>query len=185
MITNFKYYPSYFYSGFFIRFFAFIVDLIMIESLQRMLIFYLQPGFLKDLFALVIYLLYFILMTKLNDGQTLGKMIFGIKVIALNEEKLSWVTVVIREGFGRYLNKGLFFVMYPITIFTKYKQHPVDKLTDTSVVTINYVTLTKNIETLLIDSVCHTKLTHLKSINEKNSVILHQSDDGNLTDFEA
>ncbi|GMA54602.1 hypothetical protein GCM10025857_59590 [Alicyclobacillus contaminans] len=38
------------------------------------------------LFSLVIYLAYFTLLTKLNRGQTIGKMIFGIRVICLTEK---------------------------------------------------------------------------------------------------
>ena len=80
------------------------------------------------------------LFRSLNDGQTLGKMIFGIKVVALHEDSLSWKTVLVREGFGRYLQKAIL-ILYTIAIFTPHKQHFVDLLTDTSVVTINFLRL--------------------------------------------
>lgn len=137
MTKSFDEYPNYFYTGFFIRLFAFTVDLIMIGSLNRITLFFLSEGTLRTLLSLMIYLLYFILMTKLTNGQTVGKMIFGIKVIALNEEELSWTTVIIREGFGRYLQKVVL-ILYGLAIFTPYKQHVSDMLTDTSVVTLNY-----------------------------------------------
>ncbi|GEM04353.1 hypothetical protein HMI01_13410 [Halolactibacillus miurensis] len=140
MIRRFNDYPDYFYAGFFIRLFAFTVDMIMIQSLSRLLLFYLNESLLKTVLSLFIYLLYFICMTKFTNGQTLGKMIFGIRVIAINEETLSWTTVLVREGFGRYLQKVLW-IMYSLTIFTRYKQHVVDLLTDTSVVTENYLRL--------------------------------------------
>lgn len=140
MIKSFEDYPDYFYSGFFIRLFAFTIDLIMIGAVQRMTLFYFTDGTLKTSLSLAIYLFYFILLTKFNHGQTLGKMIFGIKVICLKEEKLSWTTVIVREGFGRYLQKVLL-ILYTLTIFTRYKQHVVDLLSDTSVVTINYLRL--------------------------------------------
>ncbi|GEN57587.1 hypothetical protein GCM10012290_21790 [Halolactibacillus alkaliphilus] len=140
MIKRLNDYPDYFYAGFFIRLFAFTVDIIMIRSLSRLFLFYLSDGLLKSSLALIVYLLYFILMTKFTNGQTLGKMIFGIRVIAINEEQLSWMTVIIREGFGRYLQKVLW-IMYSLTIFTRYKQHVVDLLTDTSVITENYLRL--------------------------------------------
>ena len=79
-------------------------------------------------------------MTKFTNGQTVGKMIFGIRVIALNEEELSWQTILVREGFGRYLQKVVL-ILYGLVIFTPYKQHVVDLLTDTSVITLNYLRL--------------------------------------------
>lgn len=138
MIKSFEDYPDYFYTGFFIRLFAFMIDLIMIGSVERMTLFFLDDGVIRSTLALIIYLLYFILMTKITNGQTVGKMIFGIRVISLNEKELSWGTVIVREGFGRYLQKVVL-VLYALVIFTPYKQHVVDLLTDTSVVTINYL----------------------------------------------
>lgn len=146
MIKSFKEYPSYFYTGFFIRLFAFIVDLIMITSLQKMVLFSMQEGTLHTFLSLIIYLAYFILMTKFNNGQTIGKMIFGIKVICLNEEELSWKTVIVREGFGRYLQKTIV-ILYALIIFTPYKQHLVDILSDTSVVTLNFLRVLEDEET--------------------------------------
>lgn len=140
MIRRFNDYPDYFYAGFFIRLFAFTTDVILIGALSYLFLFFLHDSLVKTVLSLSIYLLYFILMTKFTNGQTLGKMIFGIRVIAINEEKLSWTTILVREGFGRYLQKVLW-IMYSLTIFTRYKQHVVDFLTDTSVVTENYLRL--------------------------------------------
>ena len=140
MIRRFNDYPDYFYAGFFIRLFAFTTDVILIGALSHLFLFFLSESLVKTVLSLMIYLLYFILMTKFTNGQTLGKMIFGIRVIAINEEKLSWTTILVREGFGRYLQKVLW-IMYSLTIFTRYKQHVVDFLTDTSVVTENYLRL--------------------------------------------
>jgi uncharacterized RDD family membrane protein YckC len=140
MIRRFNDYPDYFYAGFFIRLFAFTIDVILIGALSHLFLFFLSESLVKTVLSLSIYLLYFILMTKFTNGQTLGKMIFGIRVIAINEEKLSWTTILVREGFGRYLQKVLW-IMYSLTIFTRYKQHVIDLLTDTSVVTENYLRL--------------------------------------------
>lgn len=140
MIKLFEDYPRCIYTGFLIRLFAFTIDIIMIGSLRRMTLFFMTKGMLYTLFSLAIYLLYFILMTKLNNGQTLGKMIFGIKVICLDEEELTWETVIVREGFGRYLQKAIP-MLYAIVLFTPYKQHLVDVLGDTSVVTLELLEL--------------------------------------------
>ena len=146
MIKSFEDYPDCIYTSFFVRFFAFMIDMIMIGSLQRMALFYMEKGSLRTFLSLIIYLLYFILMTKLNDGQTMGKMIFGIQVICLNEERLTWKTVIVREGFGRYLQKTIL-ILYLLTMFTPYKQHFVDLLSDTSVVTLNLLHLVKDGQT--------------------------------------
>jgi uncharacterized RDD family membrane protein YckC len=87
---------------------------------------------------LLIFVGYFILMTKYTNGQTLGKMIFGIRVVCFKEEKLSWQTLLIREGVGRYIGK-IVAVIYLVAAFQNKKQHPIDMLCDTSVVTENSI----------------------------------------------
>lgn len=141
-------YPNYFYAGFWIRFFAYLMDNLCISALVTMIIggpFNLlglekssQLFSVYGILSLVVYLTYFILMTKLNDGQTLGKMIFGIKVICFNEEKLSWSTVLVREGACRFILKNTVFSLgYLVAVFTPNKQHLGDIFTETSVVTLN------------------------------------------------
>src|SRR5690606_40751242 len=48
----------------------------------------------------IVFYLYFILLTKFF-GQTLGKMVFGLKVIPIEGDKLTWGTIIFREGIGR------------------------------------------------------------------------------------
>ena len=61
MIKSFDEYPDYFYTGFFIRLFAFTIDLLMIGSIQRLTLFFSDKGVLRTGLSLVIYLLYFYL----------------------------------------------------------------------------------------------------------------------------
>ncbi|OJG35195.1 hypothetical protein RV00_GL003026 [Enterococcus devriesei] len=147
----FNHYPDYFYSGFWIRFFAYLIDLLCISAITSILL-GLPANLLgwnesTDLISiygistLVIYLAYFILLTKLNHGQTIGKMIFGIRVVCFTEAVLSWKTVLVREGACRFILRGSFFMLgYLVAIFTPNKQHLGDYFSDTSVVTINLVT---------------------------------------------
>ncbi|MGX7185869.1 RDD family protein [Enterococcus pallens] len=141
-------YPDYFYAGFWIRFFAYLVDSLCISALTAIIIggpfnlLGLEKG--RQLFSvygilsLAVYLTYFILMTKLNSGQTLGKMIFGIRVICFSEENLSWSTVLVREGACRFILKNTVFSLgYLIAVFTPNKQHLGDLFSETSVVTLN------------------------------------------------
>ncbi|MEG0267662.1 MAG: RDD family protein [Carnobacterium sp.] len=141
--TPFNFYPAFFYGGFWVRFFAYLIDLLVISSLNRLIVYSIfitaplplseEPFSLLSISKLIIFLLYFILMTKLTNGQTIGKMIFGLRVVCFKEEKLSWVTVIIREGFGRYILK-IGSILYLSVLFTKRNQHIVDLLSDTSVV---------------------------------------------------
>ena len=133
-------YPEFMYAGFWMRFFAYLLDVLIISGLQGAFLFFLKAGTLKTYLSLAIFLAYFILMTKLNKGQTLGKMVFGLRVICFREENLSWSTVIVRELFGRYLQK-VFLILYILVAFTPKKQHVVDLLTETSVLTENYLRL--------------------------------------------
>ncbi|MCF8020501.1 MAG: RDD family protein [Vallitaleaceae bacterium] len=139
-MKEFNKYPNIIYAGFWMRFFAYLLDVILVGSIQRMMLFFLGEGLLKTTLSVILFLAYFILMTKLNQGQTLGKMVFGLRVICFNEEELSWATVLVRELFGRYLQK-IIWPMYFLVVFTPYKQHVIDMLSDTSVITENYLCL--------------------------------------------
>src|SRR5690625_7423831 len=78
---------------------------------------------LNGILALVVYYLYFAVMTKLFQ-QTLGKMIFGIKVIQQENQTLTWTDIFYREVVGRILHNVFFFLklMYLVVAFTDEKQ---------------------------------------------------------------
>lgn len=143
-MTNCDHYPNFIYTGFWIRLFAYCLDLVIIGSATGAVTFFLKDGLLKGTIALLLFLTYFVLMTKHNNGQTLGKMVFGIRVVCFSEETLSWHTVLTRELFGRLLQKTLW-ILYLLTAFTPKKQHVVDLLCDTSVVTENYLLMQESL----------------------------------------
>lgn len=131
------------YAGFWMRFWAYLLDLIVIGSIERIIINPLFRGFdisLVDsnLFApisissAVVFYLYFVLMTKFFR-QTLGKMVFGLKVVELDKENLSWGTVLLREWIGRFISTTIF-IGYAIVAFLPKKQGLHDLFVDTSVV---------------------------------------------------
>ncbi|MEK6189493.1 MAG: RDD family protein [Carnobacterium alterfunditum] len=141
-------FPAFFYAGFWLRLFAFLIDLLVIWSINRLIV---QSLFLVlryplseesfsafSLSKLAVYLLYFIVSTKWTNGQTIGKIIFGIRVVSFKEEKLSWGTVLIRECFGRYILK-IFPFIYLMVLFTREKQHLADFFSDTAVISENLV----------------------------------------------
>jgi uncharacterized RDD family membrane protein YckC len=127
------------YAGFWARAWAYLLDLFIIFSLQRLLItpwfdageaeWFSPAGFGM---AAVFYL-YFILMTK-KFGQTLGKMIAGLKVVSLTEEQLTWSTVIFRELIGRYISKAALFLGYAAVAFTHQKRGFHDYFADTLVI---------------------------------------------------
>nr|WP_223254396.1 RDD family protein [Bacillus sp. HNG] len=131
------------YAGFWMRFWAYLLDLVVIGSINRILIY---PAFraldiplteshifsATSIATAVVFYLYFVLMTKFFN-QTLGKMVFGIKVVPLDGKSLSWMTVLFREFIGRYISK-LFFIGYIIVAFLPKKQGIHDLLSDTTVI---------------------------------------------------
>ncbi|WP_417899321.1 RDD family protein [Bacillus haimaensis] len=139
--------PVYRFAGFWMRLWAFLLDGIIIWSIGSILIFPLFRvlGFStgeSSMFSpatiatTIVFYAYFILMTKYFK-QTLGKMVFGLRVVDLAEERLSWKTVLFREGIGRYI-AGVFapitFIVYLVAAFTRKKQGVHDLFADTSVV---------------------------------------------------
>lgn len=131
------------YAGFWMRFWAYLLDLIVIGSLERILV---KPLFRVldiplaefNMFApisiasAVIFYVYFVLMTK-YIGQTLGKMVFGLKVVDLHQNNLTWGTVLFREWIGRFISATLI-VGYIIVAFLPKKQGLHDLFTDTTVI---------------------------------------------------
>ncbi|PLT32276.1 RDD family protein [Bacillus sp. V5-8f] len=129
------------FAGFWMRFWAYLADLIIIGSINRIIV---HPIFTaldvsengwfsaENLSTAIIFYLYFTLMTK-YAGQTLGKMIFGLKVISLKEEKLSWGTVLFREFIGRFISKTII-IGYIIVGWLPKKQGLHDIFADTSVI---------------------------------------------------
>jgi len=133
------------FAGFWMRFWAYLADLIIIGSLNRIIIYPIfratdMPLHESGIFtpinittALVFYL-YFVLMTKFLK-QTLGKMIFGLQVVPLKKATLSWDTVLFREWIGRFISSSII-ILYAIVAFLPKKQGLHDLFADTAVVHI-------------------------------------------------
>jgi uncharacterized RDD family membrane protein YckC len=131
------------YAGFWMRFWAYLLDLVVVGSIVRLLI---KPIFRlldiplseTNMFApvsissAVIFYLYFVLMTKYLN-QTLGKMVFGLKVVDLKNNQLTWGTILFREWIGRFISVTIIFG-YIIVAFLPKKQGLHDLFTDTTVI---------------------------------------------------
>lgn len=131
-------------AGFWMRFWAFLIDLTIISAVSGLTI---RPIFaVMDwdmsastwyapfvLLSAVFYYAYFVLMTKFLK-QTLGKMIFGLRVEKENGEALDWGTVLFRELIGRFIQKTFFFLPCVIVAFTPQNKGVADYFADTIVV---------------------------------------------------
>ncbi|WP_312095624.1 RDD family protein [Niallia sp.] len=133
----------YDYAGFWMRFWAYLADLIIVSSVNRILIYPVLrildvPLHESSIFSTVnictavTFYLYFVLMT-LFLKQTLGKMIFGLKVVPINKERLTWDTVLFREWIGRFISAS-FIILYALVAFLPKKQGIHDLFADTTVV---------------------------------------------------
>ncbi|MDI2586137.1 RDD family protein [Psychrobacillus sp. NEAU-3TGS] len=131
-------------AGFWIRFWAYTVDILILSSVGMLII---KPVFrlfsleLNDpvwyapfsLITAFLFYAYFVLMTKFCS-QTVGKMIFGIRVISKNGVKLTWSTVIFREWIGRLISTIPLSLPYIAVAFTPKKQAIHDFIADTLVV---------------------------------------------------
>lgn len=133
------------YAGFWTRFWAYIIDLLIVSAISGIIIkpifrvidaLISNPPFLLfspyKIIVLVLFLAYFSIMTKFFS-QTIGKMIIGIKVVQKDGGKLTWGTILFREGIGRFLSK-LLTLPYLLVIFMPKKEALHDIFADTIVV---------------------------------------------------
>lgn len=137
------------YAGFWMRFWAYIIDLLVVSSINGILLTpfkfindgeVVHVGFwtLTGIIATITFYLYFLLMTK-KFGQTLGKMILGIKVIREDNQPLQWSDLFFREVIGRFIHRVFSFlaVLYIVVAFTKEKQGIHDMIGNTRVVFVD------------------------------------------------
>jgi uncharacterized RDD family membrane protein YckC len=132
------------FAGFWMRFWAYLADLIIIGSLNRILIHpiftfvdsdstfsFLSPEMIA---TTIVFYVYFVLMTKFFS-QTLGKMIFGLKVVTVKADKMTWGTLIFRELIGRFISKTTVIGYLLVGLLPK-KQGLHDIFADTSVVLV-------------------------------------------------
>lgn len=126
-------------AGFWIRTAAFLIDAVVASAFAGIFaspinaLFLTEGSMAAKAVSGFFFYLYFVLSTYFTNGQSLGKMITGIRVIHPEEPRLSWTTVVIREGFCRFI-QTTFVLLYVITAFSERKRNLGDFLSDTYVV---------------------------------------------------
>lgn len=139
------------YAGFWMRLWAYTFDLIIVFSISGILLSPLKlmnngatipisVWTLNGILASLVFYIYFAWMTK-QLGQTLGKMIFGLKVIRMDEQPLLWKDLLFREVIGRFIYQVFFFmnILYVIVAFNKEKQGIHDMIGNTKVIHISSI----------------------------------------------
>ena len=132
-----------FYAGFWMRFVAYLIDMIVIYAISSLLNTF-SFGLLnkrldfpilgeESLSYVIVMFTYFILMTYFFS-QTLGKMIMKIKVETNKGDKLGLMDIVYRELVGRLLTIFLVYIPYLAVAFTNKKKGLHDFIADTVVV---------------------------------------------------
>ncbi|WP_314989684.1 RDD family protein [uncultured Gemella sp.] len=132
-----------FYAGFWVRFVAYLIDMIVIYAVASLLNTF-SFGLLnkqldfpilgeESLSYVIVMFTYFIAMTYFFT-QTLGKMIMKIKVETNKGDKLSFSDVVYRELIGRLLTIFLAYIPYIAVAFTNKRKGLHDFIADTVVV---------------------------------------------------
>lgn len=146
-----KEYPPIAYAGFWLRFWAYLIDLILFGALRAMTLGNLfrllrlptTNSLLSayGIISLVLFLGYFILFTKRTNGQTLGKIVMGLRIVSKTQETLSWDTVLFREGIGRFISSASLGANLPylVVAFAPMKRGIADMFADTYVVKEDYL----------------------------------------------
>ena len=129
------------YASFGLRAFAFIVDMLVIGAINKILINVLGTDLDYEIYGIemaeilrwIVTILYFVIISLVTNGQTLGKMIAGIRVVSLTSDKLDLGQILIRETAGRIIQNTIM-ILYLLPIFTPKNQSLIDFFVDTAVV---------------------------------------------------
>lgn len=129
------------YASFGLRAFAFIVDMLVIGAINKILINVLGIDLDYEIYGIemaeilrwIVTILYFVIISLVTKGQTLGKMIAGIRVVSLTSDKLDLGQILIRETAGRLIQNTIM-ILYLLPIFTPKNQSLIDFFVDTAVV---------------------------------------------------
>lgn len=131
-------------AGFWMRLWAFIIDSLIVTSVGGLLIFlvFTTTGlsltratiFAPALIAgAIVYYGYFVIMTFFF-GQTLGKMVLGLRVVTLSGKDLTFTDVLFREWIGRFMSNCFLHLPYLFIVILPENQALHDYFADTKVI---------------------------------------------------
>ncbi|WP_226579583.1 RDD family protein [Halobacillus litoralis] len=146
------------FAGFGSRFAAYIIDLIVIWSLNTIVTrpllrlmnienaqLWIPMLSAENITTSIIFFLYFIVLTKYFHA-TLGKMIFGLTVISFKGNTLTNGQIIFRECIGRYISMAVLGIPYLVVAFTKRHQGIHDLFADTSVIKSKFIEFNESLE---------------------------------------
>lgn len=146
-LEGYDHLPEEVFAGFFPRLIAFTIDSLLIFLIKQILTNSIGPistenfwGLLPLIFNIGLYCCYFLVSNLSLKGQTPGKILCDLQVVPLNstDQSLSFSAILIREFFGRII---CYFAPWLalVSFFNDKHQHPIDMLTDTTVINRNYL----------------------------------------------
>lgn len=122
------------------RFIGFFIDYVLATQISKMITFMIQ-SFINHSFDVDLWLICFIVYSAVSilitGGYTIGKILTGIKIKRLDDEKLDVNTVFFREVVGKFIMIRIP-LLYIFMIFTKNRQSLADIFADTVVTNDNY-----------------------------------------------
>ncbi|GGH98389.1 MULTISPECIES: RDD family protein [Mammaliicoccus] len=141
------------FAGFWIRFFAYIIDILALAGFKGIVLsplfaltniqdeYLFVPYFsVENIISALIFYLYFVLMTYKFKG-TLGKMCLGLSVYREDAKPLKFTDVLFREWIGRIISGALLGLPYLVVAFTKKHKGIHDYFGDTVVLKNKYIQL--------------------------------------------
>lgn len=134
--------PKQAFAGFWIRTFAYLVDLFFIRTASQ--IFYnltlyrlfstsISQHWTLHILNFIFLILYFFFMTYYFNGQSFGKMLFGLRVIRRDGGTIDRQSCLVRETAGRLIINIIPFVAVFLVVDDQ-RQHLVDQWCDTVVI---------------------------------------------------
>ena len=131
------------YAGFWIRCVAFFVDAVFVAGLMNIAVYFDIESYIPisiGIVYMILFAFYSFVFVYLFDGQSIGKMLTGIKVVEDKGNKLGLSTVFVREFAGKIIMIPLF-LTFIFTAFSYKKRSLMDYLSDTSVIKSKYQSL--------------------------------------------
>lgn len=127
-------FQDYYFASLSRRFIALLIDNIVIQAIYWIIMGdWLMNNLLEYVIVVVVYCGYFALMTYYFKGQTLGKMIVGVRTVRLDGNYLTLQDVLLREVAVRSIHR-IFGFLYLISFFSKERKQLGDFIADTCVI---------------------------------------------------
>jgi uncharacterized RDD family membrane protein YckC len=128
------------YAGFWIRFAAALIDGLALQAVMWVIrlvagVDLLHPPFWLTLIGYAISWSYATILT-VKFGQTLGKMIVGVRVVRQDGRPLGWGQVLLRETLGKIVSALLLLIGYIMAGFDSKKRALHDRMASTYVIKV-------------------------------------------------